>query len=191
MEELLLSDSDDEVVFGDPSGRQKPAKTTNSRDKGKGRVVPSFPQRQPAASNVLDLVDSPDESFSAPGPSRHRTHERRTPSPAILLPPLPVLPTSPLSQVLAIIPDVLPSHATALLGSTELAGNVEAVVDTLLSSKNYPKVEIEGEKEKKKEPEKDWIDVAKRKREGEQPSVLYKRIAYVSFPLLQLSFPQI
>lgn len=170
-EELVLSDSDDGVQI---TASTKERNTS----KGKGRAAPSSPYVQAPANDVLDLVDSSDESFTVAGPSRQRDQQLRHRSPSPLRPYAPHAPTSPLTQVLTIVPDVLPSHATALLQSAECAGNVEAVVDALLSAKEYPKI-MQAEEEKK-EPEKDWMDLAKRKRDDEPPSVLYKRIACVS-----------
>ncbi|GAA5917606.1 hypothetical protein JCM6882_004873 [Rhodosporidiobolus microsporus] len=171
--DLVLGDSDDEdlessIEMVSPRKRQ---------GKGKGRA--------PAPSSDVDLIDLAASSDIELEPARASTstagqsRSGRSPS-------FPTPPPSPLSQILSIIPDVLPSHATALLDSEEGAGDPQRVIDLLLEAKEYPT--IGGEEKKKKVEEKDWLDLAKRKREGEDPSPLYKRMAldnlYASFPLL-------
>ncbi|GAA5989492.1 hypothetical protein JCM11641_007318 [Rhodosporidiobolus odoratus] len=188
----------DSIEFVAPRPRQ---------DKGKGRadspprrpnLALSAPQPRP---DVLSLSSDSDElifSRSCPGPSTSAAQPKppssrrvtTSPDPAVLLPSLPTPPSSPLTRVLQVIPDVLPSHARQLLDTEAIANDPARAVEALLNGASYPKV---GEDEAKKaEKEKvDWADVAERKKRGEVPSVLYKRMAlddlYASFPLLPSS----
>lgn len=92
----------------------------------------------------------------------------------------------PLAQVLAVIPDCLPAHAATLLAAPQHANSAQSVIDALLSGEGarYPRVGDAEREEQEKEREKkeyDWLDVQGRKRRGEVPSPLYKRIA-CAFP---------
>ncbi|GAA6040819.1 hypothetical protein JCM8097_007726 [Rhodosporidiobolus ruineniae] len=201
-EEIVLGDSDGEAddPFRESSIEviRSPVKPRPYKGKEKEVLLSPRPRRfassaqQGSSKDVLDLAaDSSDDdqlsSFRLPlTPSQRKRNKSRSPSLEFALPALPTPPPSPLAQILAIVPDVLPAHATALLESPECAGDVEKVLEALFSAKEYPKVD-DGEKEEEKEPEKDWMDLEKRKRE-ENPTVLDKRIAldylYASFPRL-------
>ncbi|GAA5843809.1 hypothetical protein JCM11251_001808 [Rhodosporidiobolus azoricus] len=182
-----------DLLVGDLGEEQPPVEADLSveivragkkRDKGKGRAI----SPAPCAAEFIDLADSSDIELEFPHASTSASIQAkgRKRSPSLVLPSLPTPPPSPLSQILSIIPDVLPAHARSLLESEEGAGDPEKVVGLLLDAKEYPTVT--GEKKEEKVEQKDWMDVAKRKREDESPSPLYKRIAldnlYASFPLL-------
>ncbi|GAA5909615.1 hypothetical protein JCM8208_007201 [Rhodotorula glutinis] len=163
---VFVLDSDDEQdpgveVVASPSARRR-------ADKGKGRA---------RRNSELLVLDSDDQDVN-PG----RLHARAA-SPDGRPPALDLSP-SPLATVLAVLPDVVPDYASELLAAPEhAAGGAASVVEALLAMKTYPRVggdEAEGSgkgKEKEKEKEVDWLDVDARKRSGEQPTPLYKKIA--------------
>ncbi|BGP43945.1 hypothetical protein JCM10450v2_008157 [Rhodotorula kratochvilovae] len=156
---VLVLDSDDgydddDLIVAEPDSSLEilspPPAARQTKDKGKGK-----------AREVLLLhSDESDSSF-----------EPRAPSP----PP----PPSPLAHVLSIIPDVLPAYAAELLRAPEHAeGGVPSVVEALLAMVTYSRVgDDDEEKAREKAKEVDWLDVEARKRAGEVPSVLYKKIA--------------
>ncbi|GAA5877161.1 hypothetical protein JCM8547_001961 [Rhodosporidiobolus lusitaniae] len=195
-EELILEDSDDEgraespMSLDDDEDNERieivsPLKAR--RNKGKGRASSSPRLATPPDGLDLAAASSDNEMFlprassSPASPSSRRLRSLSSTGPE------PVESLSPLAQVLAIIPDVLPDHASSFLNSSEPVNNVEQVIDALLAAKDYPKAKGEDEVEAK-EPEKDWMDIEQRKRDGDNPSVLYRKMAldnlYTSFPLL-------
>lgn len=95
-----------------------------------------------------------------------------------------------LASVLAIIPDVLPSHVLALLRDSLYNGKVDLVLDHLLTKEKYPKVEVERKGRGKKrarseeaavEKERDYLEVNGRARLG----TTYEEAACVLCPPLR------
>ncbi|BGP20766.1 hypothetical protein JCM10213v2_008929 [Rhodosporidiobolus nylandii] len=209
--ELLLLSSD---VEGNAAGTQQydevgdssieiltPVKRT--KGKGKARAYSPSPLRpssvtRPKGAGVLDLSSAVSDSdleddplIVEPSTSRglhfpRGKAQRRLPSPAaVAIPAIPSPPPSPFSQILAVLPDVLPSAAREMLDSDAVGGDAERAVEALFSLEGgYPKIPDEAAKAVK-EPE--WADLEARKRDG-PPGVLYTRMAldhlYASFPFL-------
>lgn len=97
---------------------------------------------------------------------------------------LPSPPPSPLEQLLQLLPDLDPAHAEELLVSPEFQGNLDQIMDHLLSREGgYPKVEMQREADREKEI--DYDDIKARQRTEGEKSGLYKRLASVSFRLRQ------
>ncbi|GAA5980301.1 hypothetical protein JCM5350_000936 [Sporobolomyces pararoseus] len=164
--DLVISDDDDDVVIVEEGAGSLTGANEKVKGKGKERRLSTQP------SLVLQASANSQER-RRPVPSRPRS-----PSP----------PPSPLAQLLQLLPDLLPSHASEILASPEFGGNLDKIMDHLLSIPGgYPKVE-EKNKEKEKEKEIDFADVKARQRVEGEKSSLYKRLAldqlYTDFALL-------
>jgi hypothetical protein len=98
-----------------------------------------------------------------------------------------------LSEILNIVPDVLPSYALELFSTAEnlslprLSDRVEAVVEALFSSTTpYPRIPKTNNKRKREESQPDddtsddgpWLDIGKRK----IPEGAYKKDTYDCLP---------
>ncbi|GAA6008064.1 E3 ubiquitin-protein ligase RNF216 [Rhodotorula paludigena] len=174
----------------------KRARTGRNGDvKGKGKAVVVLDSDDEDAQSELD-----DDDDLEVQPARDKGKRRATDvlvlddeAPSSPAAELAAAVDDPLAQVLAVIPDCLPAHAATLLAAPQHANSAQSVVDALLSGEGgrYPRVGDAEREEQEKEREKkeyDWLDAQGRKRRGEVPSPLYKRIAldqlYTDFDLL-------
>ncbi|GAA5953620.1 hypothetical protein JCM3765_006919 [Sporobolomyces pararoseus] len=160
--DLVISDDEDDVVIIEEAA----GSSTAAKGKGKERQLSSRPSR--VLKNSSDSL------------------ERRQPAP--VRPRSPSPPPSPLAQLLQLLPDLLPSHAEEALASPQFGGNLDKIMDHLLSVPGgYPKV-VEEKNEKEKEKEIDFADVKARQRSEGEKNSLYKRLAldqlYTDFALL-------
>ncbi|GAA6058385.1 hypothetical protein JCM3770_006106 [Rhodotorula araucariae] len=169
------------------------ARKQDGKQDGKGKAVLVLDSESDALSDSNDalVVVEADSSFEvlSPPPAAPRSWGRGKgkecevlllddSDASFELPPEQAAPPSPLAQVVAILPDVLPSYAAELLAAPEHAqGGVTSVVEALLALGKYPRINDDNDKEREKEKEVDWLDVDARKKAGEVPSVLYKKIA--------------
>jgi len=180
---FLSDDDDDEDVKVEVAGSSaKKRRIEIAKDvKGKGKE----------AIEELVLLSSDDDEedgdvIMVQTPSNRRSPKGKgkakpTPPPPIVKKPFPPPPQlSPLAQLLQLLPDLLPSHAETLLASQEYAGDLDKIMNHLLSIEGggYPKIDkLEKEREKEKVVELDYLDLKERQRKEGEKSSLYKRLA--------------
>lgn len=163
---LLLSDDED----------SEPVVVQRRSPKGKKKVVYSEDDNEIMFDDEARKIA--DNSFDDLMPARRRKAPSSTPLDD--LQPVPLPRDSPISafdaavsSIVAIIPDVLPSHVLSLLQSHLYAGKVDVVLEHLFEG-NYPKLSsvASSSKDKQKEVEKvvekevDYLDVKSRKHMG-------------------------
>jgi len=181
---LFLSDDDDEDV-------KVEVEAVSSAKKRRIEIAKDVKGKGKEAIEELVLLSSDDDEedgdvIMVQTPSNRRSPKGKgkakpTPPPPIVKKPFPPPPQlSPLAQLLQLLPDLLPSHAETLLASQEYAGDLDKIMNHLLSIEGggYPKIDkLEKEREKEKVVELDYLDLKERQRkEGEKLS-LYKRLA--------------
>ncbi|GAA6014563.1 hypothetical protein JCM11491_004542 [Sporobolomyces phaffii] len=192
---LFLSDDDEDhdsmhvKTEEVSSGTGKPGKKRRiGEGKGKARAV-DLVLSDDDDDDMYVFESSSNATMAQEGKPRQAAGDRADP----IAPPRrearPPTPTrSPLAQLLQLLPDLLPSHAEEVLASPQFEGDLDRIMDHLLSvSGGYPKVVVEGDAAKAEE-EIDWGDVKVRQRKEGDKSALYKRLAldqlYTDFPLL-------
>lgn len=165
------SDGDEPLVVGNHAvAVVSPVRERLARpDKGKGRA------REQSEMLVLDSEADDEDVDKRAGPLEAPL---RAATPARQAPP------SPLTAVLAVLPEARPEFVSDLLAVPEHAdGGATSVIDAMLGMKSYPRIggddQERGERKKGNDKEVDWLNVEARKRIGEVPSALYKKIACV------------
>ncbi|TNY19015.1 hypothetical protein DMC30DRAFT_418315 [Rhodotorula diobovata] len=163
------SDGDEPLVVGNHAvAVVSPVRERLARpDKGKGRA------REQSEMLVLDSEADDEDVDKRAGPLEAPL---RAATPARQAPP------SPLTAVLAVLPEARPEFVSDLLAVPEHAdGGATSVIDAMLGMKSYPRIggddQERGERKKGNDKEVDWLNVEARKRIGEVPSALYKKIA--------------